>query len=118
MDSGRSTPEYLTIVARTEDLRLVLQYDLISIGGFLMSCGLISPDQYSRSRNRMFTESERAADLVQWIQDKVRGNAQNYHTFTGVLQQDSMQYSHILSKLQETYIQNQQGVFAVCIKWC
>ena len=115
MASGRNTPEYLTIVARTEDLRLVLQYDLISIGGSLMSCGLISPDQYSKSRNRMFTEPERAADLVQWIQDKVQGNAQNYHTFIRVLQQDYMQYSYILSKLQETYTQNQQSMFVLVL---
>ena len=109
MASGRNTPEYLTIVAKTEDLRLALQHDLISIGGSLMSCGFISPDQYSKLRNRMFTESERAADLVQWIQDKVAGSARSYDTFTGVLQQDTMQYSHILSTLQQTYIQKQQG---------
>lgn len=113
MASGRSTPEYLTIVARTEDLRLVLQYDLVSVGASLTSCGLISPDQYTRSRNRMFTESERAADLVQWIQDKVQGNAQNYHTFIAVLQRDSMLYSHIVSKLQETYTQKQEGMLVV-----
>ena len=109
MASGRNTPEYLTIVSKTEDLRLALQYDLISIGGALMSCGFISPDQYSKLRNRMFTESERAADLVHWIQDKVAGNARSYHTFIEVLRQDTMQYSHILSSLQEMYSQKQQG---------
>ena len=110
MDGGRNTPEYLTIVAKTEYLRLALQNDLISIGGSLMACGFISPDQYSKLRNRMFTESERAADLVQWIQDKVQGNARNYHTFIGVLQQDTMQYSHALTTLQEVYTQKRQGM--------
>jgi hypothetical protein len=114
MASGRSTPEYLTIVAKTEYLRLVLQNDLISIGGSLMACALISPDQYSKLRNRMFTESERAADLVGWIQDKVQGNSRNYHTFIGVLQQDTMQYSHALTTLQEVYdAQKQQGMINI-----
>ena len=110
MTSGRNTPEYLTIVFKTEDLRLALQYDLTSIGGALMSRGIISPDQYSRLRNRMFAEHERAADLIQWIQDKVAGNAGNYHRFIEVLQQNTMQYSDILSILKETYTQNQQGI--------
>lgn len=110
MASGLNTPEYLTIVSKTEDLRLALQHDLVSIGGALIACGFISSDQYSRLRNRMFTESERAADLVQWIQDKVQENAQNYHTFIRVLQQNIMHYSHILSGLQVLYIQNQQGM--------
>ena len=118
MTSRRNTPEYLTIVSKTEDLRLALQYDLISIGGALMSCGLISLDQYSRLRNRMFTEQERAADLIQWIQDKVTENARNYHTFIRVLQQNTMQYSHILSILQETYTQNQQGSYhSLLVNW-
>ncbi|MCG8625708.1 MAG: hypothetical protein MJE68_27380 [Proteobacteria bacterium] len=110
MASGRNTPEYLTIVAKTDYLRLALQNDLISIGGSLVACGFISPDQYSRLRNGMFTESERAADLVQWIQNKVQQNAQNYRTFIGVLQKDTMQYSHALTTLQEELTQRREGM--------
>ena len=108
MASGRNTPEYLTIVAKTDYLRLALQNDLISIGGSLVACGFISPDQYSRLTNGMFTESERAADLVQWIQNKVQQNAQNYRTFIGVLQQDTMQYSDALTTLQEEFAQKRK----------
>ena len=111
MDRGQDTPECLTIVATTENLCLALQHDLVSIGSALVGHGLISPNQYARLRNKMHSEADRAADLIQWIQEKIQGgDTQIYHTFVEVLQRYPLQYSHILAILQQTYAQFQRGM--------
>lgn len=112
MASGSNTPEYRTLVAKTEDLSLALRSNLISIGGALFSRELISHDDYSSVRNPMHSESQRAANLVSLIQEKVLQSAQNYHVFIEVLEEDLTQYSTILSRLKETYTQKklQQGI--------
>ena len=79
-----------------------------------MSNELISSGNYSKIRNRMHSESDRAADLVALILEKVERKAQNYHVFIRVLEGDFSQYSDILSKLQQTYIQKQQGMLVNC----
>ena len=111
MDRGQDTPECQTIVATTENLRLALQHDLVSIGSALVGRGVISTEQYARLRNRMHSEADRAADLIQWIQEKIQGSEiQIYHTFLEVLQWYPLQYSHIVSILQQTYAQFQRGM--------
>ena len=104
------TLEYKTISATTEKLALALQHHLVSIGGTLVSRGVITPDQYAKLRNKMYTEAERAADLVEWIQAEIKGDNQIYHTLVEVLQQNP-QYAHILATLQDTYTKLQRGIY-------
>jgi hypothetical protein len=111
MAGGQDTPEFLTIVATTENLRLALQHDLVSIGGALVGRGLITPNQFGRLRNKMHSEAERASDLIQWIQERIQGgDIQTYHTFVEVLGQNPLQYTNILVILQETYTRIQRGM--------
>ena len=110
LEQNMRTPEFRTIVTKTESLRLALQHHLVSVGGALVGRGIISPEQYARLRNKMHSEADRAADLIQWIQEEIqRGNIQIYHTFVEVLRQNPM-YAHILGTLQETYAQFQRGM--------
>ena len=108
MTTGRGSPEYQTIRALTNDLRLAVRCDLLSLGGQLLAEGLISPDSEDSLRNMMQTEAKRAADCVNLITTKVEEDPQNYHTFLRVLQADFFQYKSILSKLQETYTKFRQ----------
>ena len=104
------TPEFQTIVATTEKLRLALQHHLVSIGGALVGRGVISSGQDAILRNEMHQEDARAAKLIQWIQEKIQGgDTQIYNIFIEVLQQNP-QYAHILAILQETYAQFQRGM--------
>ena len=107
---GRSSPEYRTVVALTNDLRLSVRSDLLSLGGQLLSYGLISPDSEERLRNAMHTEAQRAATCVDLITSKVEEDPRNYHTFIRVLQVDPYQYQFIVSKLQQTYTRYVQAV--------
>ena len=108
------TPEYKTISATTEKLRLALQNHLVSIGGALVGHEVIAPDQYTKLRNKMHSEDERAAELIGWIEADIRGGKiKIYHKFIEVLQQDPM-YAHILGILQEKYDKFQQGM-RICI---
>ena len=111
-----NSPEYKTISALTNDLNLAVRSNLISVGGSLVSCVLIRPDDYDNLRNRMHPESDRAANLVTLVLRKIQEDPRNYHKFIGVLEQDRMHYEHILLKLKHQYEfqrSNQQleGVF-------
>ena len=108
------TPEFQTISATTEKLRLALQHHLVSIGGALVGRGVISPGQDGILRNEMHPEASRVAKLTQWILEKIQsGDTQIYHTLIEVLQQNPM-HAHILGILQETYAQFQRGM-RICI---
>ena len=110
------TPEFRTLVAKTDSLRLALQHDLVPTGGALVGREVISPNQYASLRNRLYSEADRAADLIQWIQEKIqRCEIQIYHTFVEVLQQNPM-YAHTLAILQRTYAQFQRGM-RICINF-
>ncbi|MCG8623300.1 MAG: hypothetical protein MJE68_15080 [Proteobacteria bacterium] len=105
------TPEYKTIRATTENLRLALQHHLVSIGGALVSRGVISSEQDGDLRNVMHSPAARVAMLIQWIQEEIQGgNIQIYHIFVDVLRQNPLQYSHIVSILQQKYAQCQRGM--------
>lgn len=110
-----SSPEYKTFTALTNDLNLAVRSNLVALGGSLLSCGLITPEDYDNMRNRMHPESERAADLVTLVLRTIQEHPGNYDEFIRVLEQDRMQYKHILSKLKDQYEfqrsnQQQQGV--------
>ena len=114
MDKYLRTPEYKTINATREELRLALQNHLVSIGGALVSHEVITPDQYTKLINKMHAEYERAVELIGWMEAEIRGGKiEIFHKFFKVLQQDPM-YAHILGILQRKYAEFQQGM-RICI---
>lgn len=98
-----NSPEYKTFAALNNDVNLAVRSNLVSVGGYLVSCGLISPDDYDSLRNRMHPESDRAADLVTLVLRKIQEDPGNYRKFVSVLERDRVQNNHILSKLNQEY---------------
>ena len=108
MASGKNTPEYQTVLALVENLRLAVKPNLTTLSGALMARRLISPDNESDLRNQMIDESQRAAQCIKLVQDRIEQDASNYHLFIKVLENNKLEYNTILSKLQETYAAKQQ----------
>ena len=100
--------EYKTLVHLTSALQLAVKTQLTPLGGELVSSGLITPGRYRVLRNSIHTEEDRAADLVQLIQDKVQQNPQCYQVFVSVLEKDRSQYGDILQTLHQTMESFQQ----------
>ena len=95
--------EYEVLVRRhTVDLQLAVKENLISLGGQLVAAEIITPDQYREIRNPHRPVNERGADLVGYVQTKVRQDPRHYHAFIDALKSDLSQYRDILTKLGET----------------
>lgn len=104
-----NSPEYKAFAACTNYLCLAVKHSLITMGGSLMACGLITAEEYSTLMMNTIPEGERAAKLVsKFVLPKIQEDPANYHKFVTVLEQDRMQYKNILSKLKEEY-KKQQG---------
>ena len=58
----------------------------------------------------MQSEADRAARLVELVQNKVLLDSKHYHTFIGILQSNwgKLYYSDILQKMDETYSSHQK----------
>ena len=102
------TVEYRTLIRQTVDLRLAVKNHLINLGSRLMAENLISSYQDEQIRNPQLSASDRAANLVMFIQDKVHEDSQYYHTFMKVLAHNYLLYQPVYMKLQHTYAELQQ----------
>ena len=101
-----ATPEYNTLISLTGELSSAVKYNLVPLSDSLKAEYLISPENASQLRNQMHSEEERAAKLVDIIQNKVQQNAQHYHTFVRVLDSQGREHHRdILSRLHEVYQQ-------------
>ena len=99
-----ATPEYRTLISLTAELRLAVQSNLVPLSDSLKAEYLISPENASHLRNPMHPEADRAATLVDIIQNKVKQNSQHYHTFVRILEsQGRNYYNDILSRLSVVY---------------
>ena len=99
-----ATPEYSTLISLTAELRHAVQSNLVSLSDSLKAEFLISPENASQLRNPMHPEADRAAKLVDIIQNKVIQNPHHYHTFVRVLESQGRDYySDILSRLSVVY---------------
>ena len=87
----------------TTKLTAAVCNDLVRLSGCLLEKGLISQENASRLRNRNVEEADRAARLVDLVQQKVKLDSQNYIQFTSILEEDEHHYSDILRILREAY---------------
>lgn len=98
-----NSAEYKTLIDQTEILCLAVRPDLTSLSGALLSKSLITANERSDLIDEHHSLSQRAAKLVESIQNKVQLNPSNYHTFNEVLARDPNQYGDTLQQLQSTY---------------
>ena len=75
------TKEYQTLVRHTADLQSAVKMELITLGAKLESAELITPEQYDEVINHYRSPADRAADLVRFIQNKVKQDPQFYYIF-------------------------------------
>ena len=68
---------------------MVMKMDLISLGADLVGRGVISRSRYARTRNPYVSDHDRAADLVQSLQESVYTNTEYYYTFIDILEQSA-----------------------------
>ena len=90
------TKEYRTLVRCTADLELGMKMELISLGAKLVSAELITPEQYHETRNLCISWEKRAADLIEFVQVKVRQDPECFHVFVDILKNTSInKYVHV-----------------------
>ncbi|MCG8622115.1 MAG: hypothetical protein MJE68_09000, partial [Proteobacteria bacterium] len=75
--------------------------NLTPLGGQLVTAEIITPGQYREIRNTHRPVDERGADLVGYVQNKVRQDPRHYHAFIGALRSDLSQYGGIVTKLEQ-----------------
>ena len=97
------------MVSCTTKLTAAVCNDLIRLSGCLLEKGLISQENASGLRNRNIEEADRAARLVDLVQQKVKLDFQNYVQFTSILEDDKHHYSDILKILREAHSSLTQG---------
>ena len=106
--TSENSAEYKTMIDLTDELRLAVKYELISLSGSLLSVRLISHDSEADLRNTAHSEADRSARLVELIQNKVLQNPRHYCSFIGILQRSQERYRDILEQLKHTYRKHQQ----------
>ena len=105
--------EYDVLIRHTTDLQVAVRANLTHLGGQLVTLQIITPDQYEEIRNAHRSVNDRVADLIGYVQNKVRQNSLHYHTFLGALRCDLSQYGDILMKLEQarlSHVSEQQPV--------
>ena len=98
-----NSAEYKTLQCHVSDVRLAVKADLTGVSGDLLSKFLITQSNDEELRNLMHPAEDRAARLVEFIQDKVKQDPKNYHSFIDVLKMRGKTNSDVLRKLQDTY---------------
>ena len=99
-----ATPEYSTLISLTAELSHAIQPNLVPLSDSLKAEFLISPNNASQLRNPMLPEADRAAKLIDIIQNKVIQNPHHYHTFVRVLESQGRDYyKDVLSRLSVVY---------------
>lgn len=97
-----NSAEYKTMIENTTNLRLAIKFNLTPLSGALLARGLISTDNGAKLRNPHLPQTDRAAELVEFVQNKVQQNPQHYYTFLDVLREDRDEYADILRKLDQS----------------
>ena len=107
------TPEYRTLVRHTYDLQLAVKMELVSVGAKLVSALLITPDQYQEVRNPYLSLKERAAYLIDLVQNKVQQHPRWYAVFIAAVKENKYVVCDNYYKLQVSQSEFCQG-FEIC----
>ena len=101
--SNHNSPEYRTIVQCTPDLVTALRNDLVPLSGEFLEAGLITDDNAAALRNQFIINADRAAQLVEFVRDRVLLDPKNYVSFIQVLKQRQDDHKDILEILDKKY---------------
>ena len=97
-----ATPEYQALIKFLPQLMVAVEFDLISLSAQLLQRYLITVSQEREIRNQM-SKTNRAANLLALVLNKVDLDSNNYHVFIEVLEEDEDIYKDILYRIKEEY---------------
>lgn len=97
--SKTSTQEYELIKQLTPKLRTAIQDDLQGISEHLLSCGMITEENYQDFTNWASPLYVRAKHLVQTVQNRIKLDSRYFYDFIQVLEKKREYYSSILLKI-------------------
>lgn len=111
-----NTPEYRTIIQCTPELTTALKHELVPLSAELLAAGLISEDNSSALRNQFVGQSERTAQLLGFVRNRVLLDTANYHSFIRVLKRREDDHNDILQILHKKY--REFGVYFKVLSSC
>ena len=118
VDKGvADSAEYQTMIHCTVQLKTAVSKTLSELGGYLLAGGLIARNNACELRNGTVSEDERAATLVELVQNKVKLDPQNYIKFISILQEDGEYYNEILRSLSEVYRLKGMSTMYIILLW-
>lgn len=98
------TTEYHTIRRCKPQLQTAFIHNLTELSSHLLSKGVITDDQDRKLRNsKLHSKSDRAAELVDFVMNKVELAPQYYIRFVKALEEDKHTNEPVLKILKETY---------------
>ena len=99
--SGVHSPEYKALQVVGPQLKNAIQYDIDDLSLQLLSCEMITVDNYEDFTNQMISTHQRASNLLRVLQSRVGQNPMNYATFVSILENKSPRgyYHSVISEL-------------------
>lgn len=111
---NNNSAEYRTIVQCTPDLTTALKYDLVTLSGELFAAGLIAEDNAAALTNEIVGTATRAAQLMEFVRNRISLDTKNYLSFIQVLLKRRDDHENILNILDRKY--NELGKLSVMIR--
>ena len=101
--------ELRTIIECTPDIVNALKDDLLPLSGELLAVGLINSDNEAALRNQHHNPGDRAANLAQFIRNRVEIDSGNYAIFIDTLKNRETDHKSLLKIFDEKF----KGMFAL-----
>ena len=103
--------ELRTIIECTPEIVNALKDDLLPLSGELLAVGLINSDNEAALRNQHHNPGDRAANLAQFIRNRVEIDSGNYAVFIDTLKNRETDHKSLLKILDEKF--KELGMFAL-----
>ena len=100
---NNNSAEYRTIVQCTPDLTTALKNDLVTLSGELFAAGLIAEDNAAALTNQSVGTAIRAAQLMEFVRNRISLDTKNYLIFIQVLLKRWDDHENILNILDRKY---------------
>ena len=112
--SGLNSPEYKALQVVGPKLKNAIQYDIDDLSLQLLSCGIITVDNFEDFTNQLISTHQRASNLLRVLQNRVGQNAMNYATFISIIENKSPRgyYHSVISELNRALLTNYAHVHA------
>ena len=103
--------ELRTIIECTPELVNALMDDLLPLSGELLAVGLINSENETGLRNQHHNPGDRAANLVQFIRNRVEIDSGSYFVFIDTLKRRETDHKPLLKILDKKY--KELGMFTL-----